>query len=49
MDLRWISRKRDTRALAITPIGWGKIEQTFGCSLHDHTRPALRLVAGGAA
>jgi DNA-binding transcriptional ArsR family regulator len=46
MDLRWISRKRDTRALTITPIGWGKIEQTFGCSLHDHTpRPALRLVA----
>jgi DNA-binding transcriptional ArsR family regulator len=49
MDLRWIARKRDTRALTITPIGWGKIEQTFGCSLHDHTvhaRPALRVVAG---
>jgi len=47
MELRWISRKRDSRALAITPIGWSKIEQTFGCSLHDHTvRPALRLVAG---
>ena len=49
MALRWIARKRDTRALTITPIGWGKIEQTFGCSLHDHTvhaRPALRVVAG---
>ena len=49
MELRWITRKRDTRALTITPIGWGKIEQTFGCSLHDHTlqpRPALRVVAG---
>ncbi|MGB9366492.1 MAG: winged helix-turn-helix domain-containing protein [Xanthobacteraceae bacterium] len=49
MGLRWIARKRDTRALTITPIGWGKIEQTFGCSLHDHTvhaRPALRVVAG---
>ena len=48
MALRWIARKRDTRALTITPIGWGKIEQTFGCSLHDHTvhaRPALRVVA----
>src|SRR5882757_9959056 len=48
MDLHWISRKRDTRALNITPIGWSKIEQSFGCSLHDHApRPALRLVAGG--
>ena len=49
MDLRWIARKRDTRALTITPIGWAKIEHTFGCSLHDHTvhaRPALRVVAG---
>ncbi len=47
-DLRWISRKRDGRALTITPIGWGKIEQTFGCSLHDHApAPKLRLVAGG--
>ena len=49
MELRWIARKRDTRALSITPIGWGKIEHTFGCSLHDHTvheRPALRVVAG---
>ena len=49
MALRWIARKRDTRALAITPIGWSKIEHTFGCSLHDHTvhaRPALRVVAG---
>ena len=49
MELRWIARKRDTRALSITPIGWGKIEHTFGCSLHDHTvheRSALRVVAG---
>jgi len=44
--LRWISRKRDSRALTITSAGWGKIEQAFGCSLHDHTvhkRPALRV------
>lgn len=49
MELRWIARKRDTRALTITPIGWANIERTFGCSLHDHTvdaRPALRVVAG---
>ena len=49
MDLRWIARKRGSRALTITPIGWGKIDQTFGCSLHDHTvhaRPPLRVVAG---
>src|SRR5215471_19420892 len=49
MALRWIARKRDTRALAITPIGWAKIERTFGCSLHDHTvheAPKLRVVAG---
>jgi DNA-binding transcriptional ArsR family regulator len=49
MDLRWIARKRDSRALSITPIGWSQIERTFGCSLHDHTvhaRPALRVVAG---
>ena len=47
MELRWIARKRDTRALTITPVGWSKIERTFGCSLHDHApRPALRLVAG---
>ena len=47
MDLRWIARKRDGRALTITPVGWSKIERTFGCSLHDHApRPALRLVAG---
>ena len=48
-DLRWIARKRDGRALTITPIGWGKIEETFGCSLHDHTvraRPKLRVVSG---
>ena len=47
MELRWIARKRDTRALAITPIGWSNIERTFGCSLHDHTvqqRPVLRVV-----
>ena len=49
MALRWIARKRDTRALTITPIGWSNIERTFGCSLHDHTvhaRPPLRVVAG---
>lgn len=46
MELRWIARKRERRVLTITPLGWGKIEQTFGCSLHDHTvhaRPALRI------
>jgi DNA-binding transcriptional ArsR family regulator len=49
MQLRWIARKRDTRALTITPIGWANIERTFGCSLHDHTVhevPKLRVVAG---
>jgi len=47
MDLRWIARKRDGRALSITPVGWSKIERTFDCSLSDHEpRPALRLVAG---
>jgi DNA-binding transcriptional ArsR family regulator len=49
MELRWIARKRDTRALTITPIGWANIERTFGCSLHDHTvheAPKLRVVAG---
>jgi len=49
MELRWIARKRDSRALTITPIGWAKIEHTFGCSLHDHTvheAPKLRVVAG---
>jgi DNA-binding transcriptional ArsR family regulator len=45
MDLDWIKRKRDTRAIAITPIGWANIERAFSCSLHDHTvhkRPELR-------
>jgi hypothetical protein len=49
MDLNWIKRKRDTRALTITPVGWSNIERTFDCSLQDHTanaRPALRVVAG---
>jgi DNA-binding transcriptional ArsR family regulator len=49
MDNRWIARKRDSRALTITPPGWSGIERAFGCSLHDHTvhaRPALRVVAG---
>src|SRR4051812_20609986 len=49
MELHWIARKRDTRALTITPIGWSGIERAFGCSLHDHTvhaRPALRVVGG---
>jgi DNA-binding transcriptional ArsR family regulator len=46
MELRWIARKRDGRALAITPVGWSKIERTFGCSLDHAPRPALRLVAG---
>ncbi|HMK80244.1 MAG TPA: transcriptional regulator, partial [Xanthobacteraceae bacterium] len=47
IELRWIARKRDGRALTITPIGWSKISETFGCSLHEHApRPALRLVAG---
>jgi DNA-binding transcriptional ArsR family regulator len=49
IDLRWIARKRGSRALSVTPIGWSNIERTFGCSLHDHTvheRPALRVVAG---
>jgi hypothetical protein len=47
MESRWIARKRDSRALTITPIGWSAIERAFGCSLHDHTvhaRPALRVV-----
>jgi hypothetical protein len=46
MDLDWIKRKRDTRAITITPIGWAHIERTFSCSLHDHTvhkRPELRV------
>jgi DNA-binding transcriptional ArsR family regulator len=50
LDLRWIARKRDSRALTITPMGWSAIERAFGCSLHDHTvdeRPALRVVAAG--
>jgi DNA-binding transcriptional ArsR family regulator len=49
MDINWIKRKRDTRALTITPLGWSNIERTFGCSLHDHTAhqaPKLRVVAG---
>ena len=49
MDNRWIARKRDSRALTVTPIGWTGIEHAFGCSLTDHTvhdRPALRVVAG---
>jgi DNA-binding transcriptional ArsR family regulator len=49
IELRWIARKRGSRALSITPVGWSQIERTFGCSLHDHTvhaRPALRVVAG---
>ena len=49
MGLHWIARKRDSRALTITPIGWAKIEHTFGCSLHDHSvheAPKLRVVAG---
>jgi DNA-binding transcriptional ArsR family regulator len=46
MNLNWIKRKRDTRAITITPIGWANIERTFSCSLHDHTvhkRPELRV------
>jgi DNA-binding transcriptional ArsR family regulator len=49
MDNRWIARKRDSRALTVTPAGWTGIERAFGCSLADHTvqaRPALRVVAG---
>jgi len=48
MDLRWIARKRDTRALSITPVGWSNITRTFGCALHGHQHetPKLRLVAG---
>ena len=49
MALRWIARKRDSRALTITPIGWAKIEQTFGCALHHHAvheAPKLRVAAG---
>jgi DNA-binding transcriptional ArsR family regulator len=50
MDNRWIARKRDSRALTVTPAGWTGIERIFGCSLADHTvhaRPALRVVAAG--
>jgi len=50
MNNRWIARKRDGRALTITPTGGIAIERAFGCSLHDHTvhaRPALRVVAAG--
>ena len=46
IHLNWIKRKRDTRAITITPIGWANIERTFSCSLHDHTvhkRPELRV------
>ena len=49
-ELRWIARKRDSRALAITPAGWTGIERSFGCSLRDHTvtaPPRLRVVAAG--
>jgi DNA-binding transcriptional ArsR family regulator len=50
MESRWIARKRDSRALTITPVGWTGIERAFSCSLTDHTvheRPALRVVAAG--
>src|SRR5947207_14103627 len=40
MELRWIARKRDTRALTITPSGWSNIERNFGCAPHEHSAPA---------
>lgn len=50
MDLRWVTRMRDTRALTVTPLGRQKIELAFRCSLHEdaRARPAapLRLVSG---
>lgn len=39
-DLGWVRRVRDTRALAITPLGERGLRDVFGLSLHDRHEPA---------
>ena len=47
MEQRWIARKRDSRALTITPIGWSAIERTFG--LLPSTTSVTFSAASGSA
>jgi DNA-binding transcriptional ArsR family regulator len=49
MELRWIARRGDGRALSITPAGLTNIERTFACSLRgDGDTPSEGLRGEGA-
>jgi DNA-binding transcriptional ArsR family regulator len=42
LDLGWIERRRDSRALLVTPQGRRSLEQSFGLSWPDSPAPAVQ-------
>ena len=41
-ELGWLQRRRDTRALRLTPAGAIGLAQTFGVTVVDEAGPAAR-------
>jgi DNA-binding transcriptional ArsR family regulator len=42
LELDWVERRRDTRALRLTPAGAVGLAETFGVTVVDASEPALR-------
>jgi DNA-binding transcriptional ArsR family regulator len=49
LDLGWVEKSRDTRALKITPSGARGLDETFGLQLSSTTLPTLRRIASAAS
>jgi DNA-binding transcriptional ArsR family regulator len=45
LDLGWLQRRRDTRALRLTPAGAAGLGETFGVTVVDEAAPAARSQA----
>src|SRR5262249_45688308 len=43
LELGWVQRRRDTRALRLTPVGVIGLAETFGVTIVDDTRAAPRI------
>ena len=45
LELGWLQRRRDTRALRLTPAGAAGLADTFGVTLGGGSEPAVRSFA----
>ncbi len=48
LELGWVEKSKDTRALAITPAGARGLDKTFGIQFSSTTLPTLRRIASVA-